>query len=338
MTSLNPIPFDPQMIGPLSAQGMYPVSPPPVTREELPSRREMLAPLSADAFVFKDPEIEHREEHIPRPDGSTIEITIAQKKDGKAGLRPGIFYMHGGGLILGTRKFLLEESFPWVKELDAVLITTEYRLAPEYQHPAALDDCYASLEWMSKNTAKLGVDPRKVMVAGHSAGGGLAAGIALLARDRKLEMKFCAQLLVYPMLDDRMQTVSSQQMMNDGTWTGKSNAQAWEWYLGPAAERAKKEGIIYAAPGRATDLSALPPTLIEVGTAETFRDEVIKYATRLLECGTSTELHVYSGAFHGSDMWAKESDVAQACLATRRNWLNRIFRSASSTAMADASL
>jgi acetyl esterase/lipase len=133
------------------------------------------------------------------------------------------------------------------------------------------------------------------MIAGHSAGAGLAAGIALMARDRQPELKLHAQLLIYPMLDDRVETMSSQQNMESSMWSGKVDIIAWDWYLGPKAERATLEGLIYAAPSRATDLSGLPETFIEVETGDTFRDENIAYASKLLSCGVQTELHVYAG-------------------------------------------
>ncbi|KAF4629922.1 hypothetical protein G7Y89_g8226 [Cudoniella acicularis] len=230
-------------------------------------------------------------------------------------------------MILGTRNFLLEGTFPWIKELNAVLVTPEYRLAPENQYPAIIEDCYTGLKWFSQNTAKLGIDPNRVIIAGHSAGGGLAAGMALLARDRKLELKLCAQLLVYPMLDDRMTAASCQQFMDKGTWTGKSNRVAWDWILGDKARKGDEVGkeLMYIAPARAEDLSGLPTAWVECGSAEPFRDEDVLYATRLWEAGVQCELHVWAGGFHGYDVFAADSAIAKVSFEARLNWLRRVM-------------
>ncbi|RDL30792.1 uncharacterized protein BP5553_10137 [Venustampulla echinocandica] len=321
MSYSTTIPFAPELLGPLKAVA-GPPGQPPILKEGIQDRRDLTEPFSAPENVFKDPHLVHEDTTIPGPDGNTIEVTIVKKKDQAPGLRPGIFYLHGGGLILGKRTFLLQSTFPWIKELDTVLITPEYRLAPENQHPAMVEDCYAALKWVVENTSKLGIDPNKLMIAGHSAGGGLAAGTTLLARDRKLPVKLCAQLLCYPMLDDRRITVSSRQFDDVGTWKGNLNDLAWSCVLDGKKDR---EDVIYAAPARATDLSGLPTTWIDVGAAEPFRDEDVAYATKLWECGVQTELHVWAGAFHGYDLFAPESEVAAAGHAARMSWLKRVL-------------
>jgi acetyl esterase/lipase len=197
-------------------------------------------------------------------------------------------------MILGTRHFLLQETYPWIKELDAVLISVEYRLAPEHPHPAPVEDCFAGLKWFSDNASSLGINPDKIMIAGHSAGGGLSAGTALMARDRKLSPPLFAQLLIYPMLDDRETSSSCQQYMDEGPWTGKSNIVAWDWLL----PNRNVADIEYAAPSRATDLSNLPPVYLDVGTADIFRDQTVAYASKLWEDGTAAELHVYPGGLY----------------------------------------
>jgi acetyl esterase/lipase len=272
---------------------MSPTEPP--SRENIKERREFGASLMTAENVFQDPEISHSEETTKGADGHVVEMTIVQQKKKESGLRPGIFYIHGGGMILGNRFMMLDGVFPWIKQLDAVLLTPEYRLAPEHQHPTLLNDCWTAFEWFLQNTQKLGIDPERIMIAGHSAGGGLAAGIALMARDRKSEPELHAQLLVYPMLDDRVETMSTKQYMDSSLWSGKMNVAAWEMYLGSKEQREKIEGLNYASPARASDLSGLPETYIEVGTGDTFRDEDIAYASRLLACGVRTELHVYAG-------------------------------------------
>ena len=226
-------------------------------------------------------------------------------------------------MILGSKLFLIEHTFEWIKQLDAVLISVEYRLAPEHPNPAPIEDCYAGLKWVFANAKSLGINTEKVIVAGHSAGGGLSAGLSLLARDCG-GPKIFAQCLIYPMLDDRMITASSKQFMNEGTWTGVNNVKAWEWYI--PGHLSAKEVSIYAAPARATDLSGLPPTWIDVGGNEVFRDENAAYATKLAEDGNSCELHIWPGAWHGFDTFVPTAALTKSCLDTRLAWFKRILR------------
>ena len=284
-------PYDPQMLEALAVtESLPPKGPrPSPTKEDIVERRKFLAVLEAK---YEDhPDLSREDLTIPGPDGNTIELTIVKPKAPAKGLRNAIYYIHGGGMIMGTRHFMLQETFPWVKELDAVVISVEYRLAPEHPHPAPVEDCYAGLKWVSENVSKLGINPSKIMIAGHSGGGGLSAGTALIARDRKLPTPLFAQLLIYPMLDDSNTTASSKQYFGEGTWTGKTNAVAWDWII----PNKNAPGVQYAAPSRATDVSNLPTTFLDVGSAEVFRDEVITYASRLLEQGTQVELHVWPG-------------------------------------------
>jgi acetyl esterase/lipase len=160
------------------------------------------------------------------------------------------------------------------------------------------------------------------MIAGTSGGGGVCAGTALLARDRG-GPPLCGQCLIYPMIDDRNTTVSAKQFMKEGIWTGENNAIAWDWIL--AGRRGSKDVSIYAAPARATDLSGLPPTSIDCGSAEVFRDENVAYASKLWEDGVQAELHVWPGAWHAFDMYAPKSRLAKVCQDTRMGWVRRIL-------------
>jgi acetyl esterase/lipase len=207
-----------------------------------------------------------------------------------------------------------------MKKYDFVCISVEYRLAPENPNPIPLDECYAGLEWVGENVSSLGINPNKLMIYGPSAGGGLAAGTALLARDRR-GPHLCAQLLVYPMLDDRNVTISSQQYDDEGSWSKKSNIAVWRWYLGDD----DGERSIYAAPARATDLSGLPQTYIDVGSADVFRDENVAYATRLWEFGVQAELHVWPGCIHGFDEWVPEHLISKGAKEARTGWIGRVL-------------
>jgi acetyl esterase/lipase len=211
----------------------------------------------------------------------------------------------------------------WASEFGLVVVSVEYRLAPETPHPGPVEDCYAGLAWTARHADELGIDPERIIVAGASAGGGLAAALALLARDRG-GPELAGQMLIYPMLDDRNDSPSAVQMAGLGVWDRTANDTGWGALLGAA--KGGPEVSPYAAPARATDLSGLPPAFIDVGSAETFRDEDVAYAARIWQAGGRAELHVWPGAFHGFDGFAPQAAVSQDALAARVRWLRRLFR------------
>lgn len=213
---------------------------------------------------------------------------------------PAIYHIHGGGVITGDRLLGPALMLPWIAEHDAVLVTVEYRLAPEYPDPCPVEDCYAGLVWTAQHADELGIDAERLLIAGTSAGDGLTAGTALLARDRS-SPPLVGQLLMCPMLDDRDNTVSTLQY-DVGSWTRDQNRVGWTALLG--ARRGSPEVPPYAAPARATDLSGLPPAYLDVGSAEVFRDETVAYASGLWRDGIQAELHVWAGGAHGFDLMA----------------------------------
>jgi acetyl esterase/lipase len=242
-------------------------------------------------------------------DGASPTVRVYEPTDGGSSPRPCVYWIHGGGYMFGSgldRDLRLER---WAEELDAVVVSVEYRLAPENPYPAPLHDCYAGLEWTARHADDLGIDRNRIVVAGASAGGGLAAGVALLARDRG-EIDLGYQLLIYPMLDDRNVTASSR-IDRAPVWSRAANLLGWRAYLG--REAGSDDIPTYAAPARETDLSGLPHTFIGVGTLDVFRDEDIDYALRLLAAGVPTELHVYPGAPHGFEMVTPTAGVAVRC-------------------------
>ncbi|MFD8496643.1 alpha/beta hydrolase [Amycolatopsis sp. NPDC059657] len=204
-----------------------------------------------------------------------------------------IVWLHGGGFVMGD----LATEHPWAARLaessGAVVISVDYRLAPENRFPAALDDAYAVLAWTAGNASGLGIDPERIAVGGHSAGAGIAAGVALRARDRQ-GPRICFQLLNQAGLDDRQETWSARNFTGTPWLTRGKLASAWAHYLGgvPATP--------YAAPARAADLTGLPPAYIASAEFCPNRDEDIVYALRLMEAGVSVELHQWAGTFHGS--------------------------------------
>lgn len=219
--------------------------------------------------------------------------------DGRA-----LLWIHGGGYVIGSASMDDALCQAYADRLRATVASVDYRLAPENPHPAALEDCYAALTWLA-GRAESGRD--RVAVAGASAGGGLAAALALLARDRG-EITLAAQVLVYPMLDDR--TCLRPATERHKVWTQDSNRFAWHSYLGQAPGSA---GVSpYAAAARAENLTGLPPTWIGVGTRDLFHDEALVYAARLREAGVACAVETVPGAFHGFDIFARNKEVSRS--------------------------
>jgi acetyl esterase/lipase len=235
---------------------------------------------------------------------------------------PVLYWMHGGGMVIGNRYMDDARLIEWCRLLGCVCVSVEYRLAPEAPYPAPLDDCEAGLRFIVEHARDLQIDPRRVGIGGRSAGGALAAGLALRCRDRS-DVPVAFQYLEYPMLDDRGLTPSSQ-LEGLRMWSRESNAFGWRSYLG---DRCGTDDVpADAAPARATELSNLPTTFINVGTADCLRDESIDYAARLCRSGVPTELHVYAGAVHGFDLFAGCA-VARTAARDSTDWLARQFGS-----------
>jgi acetyl esterase/lipase len=200
-------------------------------------------------------------------------------------------------------------------------MAVDYRLAPETPHPGPVEDCYAGLAWMSTHADELNIDPGRIVIGGASAGGGLPAGVTLMSRDRN-GPPILAQLLMCPMLDDRNDSASARQMQGRGIWDRSSNETGWNALLGDDV-RGGPDVSPYAAPSRGTDLAGLPPAFIDVGSAETFRDEDVAYASRIWQAGGRAELHVWPGGFHGFDVVAPHAAISQDAIAARAAWLRR---------------
>ncbi|PWJ48296.1 Acetyl esterase/lipase [Quadrisphaera granulorum] len=237
------------------------------------------------------------------------------------GPRPGMLYAHSGGMIFGDRFSGLDQVFDWVEHLGLVVVTPEYRRAPEYPDPVPREDCYAALEWTAAHAADLGIRLDRLLVGGASAGGGLAAGLALAARDRG-GPALCGQLLDFPMLDDRGVTDSTRAFDGVGVWDRVSNETGWTALLGAAV--GGPDVSPYAAPARATDLRHLPQAFVSVGEAEIFRDEAVAYASALWGAGVDAELHVWPGGFHAFDIFAPHTALARSLASVRNAWLERV--------------
>ena len=251
------------------------------------------------------------------PGNPTVPVRVHRSSEASAAL-PCVYSIHGGGYVLGSYAMDDARFDGWCPELGIVGVSVEYRLAPETPYPGPLEDCYAGLKWVYDNADKVGIDRDRIGIAGISAGGGLAAALALLARDRG-EVPLAFQLLDCPMLDDRQQTPSSRL---DGlaVWSRETNMFGWRCYLG---DLYGTDDIPYtAAPARCRDLSGLPPAFVSVGTVDGFRDEDIDYAVRLNQAGVPCELHVYPGASHGYQI-AVDSVIVRQSNRDVLDWLAR---------------
>ncbi|MFI6355263.1 alpha/beta hydrolase [Streptomyces sp. NPDC050743] len=317
-------PLDPELALALAGSGRDVRE--PFTPENLAARQARDAagrPRPTVADLRAGGRFEVAELRVPGPpDGPDVAL-VSARPAGIAGPLPLLYYMHGGGMITGNAWSVLPRLLrEWAATLELAVVSVEYRLAPEARYPAAVEDCYAGLVWVAAHAAELGIDAGRVVVGGKSAGGGLAAALALLTRDRGGPGPV-GQLLLCPMLDDRDDTFSSGQMAGVDTWDRTSNATAWQAVLGDRYGAADLPP--YAAPARATDLSGLPPTYVEVGSAETLRDEAVAYAQALWQAGGQAELHVWPGGCHGFDTFAPRAELSQDAREARTRWLRRVL-------------
>jgi acetyl esterase/lipase len=264
-------------------------------------------------------EVSIREISVPGSTGDPDVVLRLHTPTDSPGPLPCVYFMHGGGLVMGTAQREDERFERYCTRFNCIGVSVEYRLAPETPYPGPLEDCYAGLAYLHQHAEELGIDPANIGIGGASAGGGIAAGLALLARDRG-DFPIAFQLLIYPMIDDRQQSDSSQ-WSDAPVWNPVSNRFGWSSYL-PGIS-GSDEVPIYAAPARAQDLSGLPPTYIMVGTLDCFLDEDLDYARRLMHAGVPTELHVYPGAIHGFDAFARSVSVARHAVDDIHRWLGK---------------
>ncbi|MFE7572726.1 alpha/beta hydrolase [Streptomyces sp. NPDC057539] len=316
-----PPPFDPELAAALGVIGERISA--LVSLDDIPALRESRIVVGpSDEELRQDGAFEIEERTVPGPPGEPEISLLIGRPAGAGPALPALYSIHGGGMILGDNRAGFDSLLGWARELNLVVVSVEYRLAPEHPHPAPVEDSYAGLVWTAAHAGELGIDPGRIIVAGGSAGGGLAAAVALLARDRG-GPALAGQMLMCPMLDDRNDTPSSLQMAGLGLWDRAANHTGWTALLGD--RRGGPDVSPYAAPARAADLSGLPPAFIDVGSAETFRDEDVTYATRLWQAGGQAELHVWPGGFHGFEGLAPQAAISQDARNAQLKWLRRVL-------------
>ncbi len=281
------------------------------------SIRELLKKMEALPFVSTTMTMEER--HV-NAEGREIRLMIYQPKDMKQHSGICVYWIHGGGNVLGTPR---EDDIAaiFVDSLKCTMVSADYKVAPEYQHPEGMEDCYAGLVWTAQHAEELGFDKNKIAVCGESAGGGMAARTVLLNRERK-GVHIAFQLLKCPMLDNTHDTPSGRLSGYLG-WDRGSSLWAWNAYLGGDLG---KNATPLQSPSRATDLSGLPPTFLYVGAVELFRDEVIVYAQQLMIDGVPTELYVAPGILHGGERMAPNSKISKTAHFLMADAVKRAFK------------
>jgi acetyl esterase/lipase len=271
----------------------------------LPALRSMGLP--ADAPVAD--EVHRVERELPGPSGAPAVRALFYMPPAAGGPLPAVLHIHGGGYVMGVPEMSDARNRRLARNVGCAVLSVDYRLAPETPFPGGIEDCYAALLWLHRHAAQMGVDAKRIAISGESAGGGLAASLALLARDRG-EVPVCFQQLIFPMIDDRTGSVGqTHPYAGEFVWTAATNRYAWKALLNgtPGGDSVSA----YAAAARAPNLSGLAPAFIAVGALDLFVDEDIDYARRLIRAGVPTELHVYPGAFHGYPLLAPHARVTR---------------------------
>ncbi|MFD7280509.1 alpha/beta hydrolase [Streptomyces sp. NPDC059862] len=293
-----------------------------LTPELLTQLRQL--PSTAVESLLAHRQLDRREITVPAKDGAQIPLSVFSPAhaDRTTPAAPCIYWIHGGGMVMGDRFSQLDIPLEWLDQFGAVVVSVDYRLAPEATGTTLVDDCYQGLLWIAEHSAELGIDPARIVVAGASAGGGLAAGVTLLARDLGTPA-IAAQMLICPMLDHRNTTTSSRQYSGGpGVWTRETNEFGWRAVLGDLTD---DEVPAYVSPALADNLAGLPTTYIDTGSAEVFRDEDTHYATRIWAAGGQAELHVWAGGFHGFDALYPQAHISATARRTRTDWLARLL-------------
>ncbi|GAA0487586.1 alpha/beta hydrolase [Streptomyces olivaceiscleroticus] len=308
--------YDADLIEAVPNFGVFDLTDPPATRAKL-----IAASAGKPAPDTTGVDVTDRE--VPGPaDNPQVPIRIYRPSDATGDL-PVVFNIHGGGFVIGRIEVDDEACLDIARRVGALVVSVGYRLAPEHPYPAALEDCYAVLEWLAKEAPELGGDTTRIAVHGTSAGGGLAAALTLLTRDRG-GPQIAFQYLDLPELDDRLDNESMRRFTDTPGWNAPNALRSWRHYLGDAA--GGDDVPVYAAPSRATDLSGLPPAYIAALEYDPMRSEAVAYAESLFAAGIPVELHVFPGAYHLAYLVAG-AQVSKRRVAERIDVLRRALHS-----------
>jgi acetyl esterase len=270
---------------------------PKIDVSDIPAARTALEELLGELAEPDATGVEERAVRIPGPAGAPDVLLLLYVPEQRIG-SGAVYDVHGGGFILGAAGGNRPRNLQLARELGVVVASVDYRLAPEHPFPAGLEDCYAGLTWLAAHADELGVDPARIAIHGISAGGGLCAALALLARDRG-GPAIAFQYLGVPEVDDRLDTPSMQAFVDTPIWNRPNAVVSWDSYLGAGVPGTSAVSP-YAAPARATDLTGLPPAYVSAMQFDPLRDEGLAYALALVAAGVSVELHLFPGTFHGS--------------------------------------
>lgn len=293
---------------------------------DIPAARAMYATLIGmmNDMQPPDPNVAKQDVVAPaRGEHPAVKLRIFRPK-GVEGTLPCVYWTQGGGYVLTSPAMDDQWCEGIVGKHGCAVVSVDWRRSPEHPFPAASEDCYTGLAWIIKEGKKIGIDASRIVIAGHSSGGGSTASLALFVRDRK-EFTVAHQMLIYPMLDDRNETPSSYAVTDSNLWNRECNEIGWKHYLG-AMFRTDKVSP-YAAPARMENLKGSIPCSILTGALDLFVDENITYAQRLMQAGVPTELHVYPGAPHGFDRFAPQSSVGRCFYMERDAIISRVFGS-----------
>ncbi|MEG1999811.1 MAG: alpha/beta hydrolase [Evtepia sp.] len=265
-----------------------------------------------------DPEVFAYDKIIPGPDGNPELKLRIYEPVGRKDLRPCVLFFHGGGFLFGTVYRQEKLCQRYVKHVNCVVVSVEYRLAPKYKSPAPIEDGYAALCWLEKHGKEVGVDAAKIALAGLSAGGTIVAALAMMARDRK-GPGLCLQIPLYAELDHRLETVSAQEVQSPKVWCYETNRLSWELYL------THTDLNPYAVPALATDLSHLPPLFSYVGGLDPVRDENLTYWSRMMQSGIAVEAHTFPGCYHCFELSAPEAHYSKTAYELTYAAMRRAF-------------
>lgn len=311
-----PYEYHPEVKQTMTAMAAMKAQAPPVAVHDIATRRQngaLLLAMLSDTPLAEG--VEKKSFTTKTADGHEMEMVWYSPTSAPAAPGPALVHFHGGGMILFDVNAFHPIIHNTVAATGVPMLSIDYRIAPEHPHPTLLEDCYTGLTWLRDHAKELNVDPTRIGVMGESAGGGLAAGVALMARDRKFSPPLAKQILVYPMLDDRT-TVPDEELVPFLVWSYEDNLTGWSAYVGKDEIGTAKVSK-YAAPARETDLSGLPSTYMDVGSLDIFVSEDMDYAKRLVLARVGVDFQLFEGCPHAFEGLVPQAEVSKRAVEGR---------------------